>query len=501
MSVLDPPGRWLPAACFAPTPTARATRPAEARGCGLEVRRRLQPGTPQFVSQTTSSSSIIDVFTFELSKRTWRIRTRTAAVLRNADEDLAVLVAGPAWPSCPLLLLVLPADHGPGRLPALSILSSWSPPASSASGHRRRGRRQAGRAEPPWLGREGDRRAVAPAVGGVEASDDAYGAGGEILHEGLGAVRRGHSSWPPRTAPRRWRLCGPRRQTDAYAHGIVGYTGDAALVEAAGLAAIRRRLHQPDQPPWPESISGAERRFCSSAQRGLVRGSATGPSRYNERLQRLERRTDGRDHGSRHRQVSGTVVPASSSTIISRRSVGPELAHRPDPSARMERWSAQGPGGEVVQDGCRSPMMKAWIRSAPIRRCCWAWKKPVAEFMAGGPPGRCSAIRGVELLRPGVEGKGSRLRRTLRTLVEIDRWVSGTSTSSCPGAREVELLEDSVWGAEQVISRPRLVLCAWVRRARRRSGLPLPRRGRSGRRRLSGQGRASAYVRDLSPVR
>jgi catalase len=246
----DPPGpREDPAAGFRSYP--------DGQGDQAGPKRRLRPESfadhysqarQFFISQTDiEQQHIIDAFTFELSKcaRT-DIRTRMVAGLRNVHEDLARSVAdglGQAELPDPL-----PAAREPitdlAASSALSILANG--PDSFA------GRKlgilvsdgvDAGKlaeltsaAEQAQVNVE----IVAPAVGGVEASDgqrvpadQEIDGGPSVLYDAVVVLGLKRGTPPLASLPAARDFL-----TDAFAHGkFIGFTGGAApLFEAAGLA-------------------------------------------------------------------------------------------------------------------------------------------------------------------------------------------------------------------------------------------------------------------------
>jgi catalase len=248
----DPPGpREDPAAGFRTYP--------DGHGNEAGPKRRLRPESfadhysqarQFFVSQNEiEQQHIIDAFTFELSKcDRMAIRTRMVAALRNVHEDLARSVAdGLGLPELPD---PLPAAREPitdlAASPALSILANG--PGSFA------GRKlgilvsdgvEAGKlaeltsaAEQAQVNVE----IVAPAVGGVEASDgqrvpadQKIDGGPSVLYDAV--VVLGSKQGAPLLA-----VLPAARDfvADAFAHcKFIGFTGDSApLFEAAGLASL-----------------------------------------------------------------------------------------------------------------------------------------------------------------------------------------------------------------------------------------------------------------------
>jgi catalase len=248
----DPPGpREDPAAGFRTYP--------DGQGDQAGPERRLRPESfadhysqarQFFISQTdVEQQHITDAFVFELSKcDRVAIRTRMVAALRNVDQDLARSVAGG------LGLAELPDALPPARepvrdlaaSPALSILSNG--PDSFAG--RKLGILVTDGADAAKLAEltaaaeqaKVNVELVAPAVGGVEASDGHRVPAGQKLDGGPSvlydavvvlAAQDGAEALAALPAARDF-------VTDAYAHcKFVGYTGDAAaLFEAAGLSRL-----------------------------------------------------------------------------------------------------------------------------------------------------------------------------------------------------------------------------------------------------------------------
>ena len=246
----DPPGpREDPAAGFHTYP--------DGQGDQVGPKRRLRPESfadhysqarQFFISQTgTEQQHIIDAFTFELSKceRT-AIRTRMVAALRNVDGDLARSVAdGLGLPELPE---ALPAAREPltdlAGSPALSILANGP---DSFAGRKlgilvTDGVDAAKLAELTEAAEQANVNVelIAPAVGGIEASDgqrvpagQKIDGGPSVLYDAVVvlASKQGAPLLAALPAARDF-------VTDAFAHGkFIGYAGDAApLFEAAGLA-------------------------------------------------------------------------------------------------------------------------------------------------------------------------------------------------------------------------------------------------------------------------
>jgi catalase len=203
-----------------------------------------------FISQTdVEQQHIIDAFTFELSKvGKPAIRTRMVAALRNVDQDLARSVANG------LGLAELPDALPPARepitdlaaSPALSILANGP---DSFLGRKlgilvTDGADAAKLAELTTAAEEAEVTVelVAPAVGGVEASDghrvpadQKIDGGPSVLYDAVIvlAAQDGAEALAVLPAARDF-------VTDAYAHcKFIGYTSDAApLFEAAGLSRL-----------------------------------------------------------------------------------------------------------------------------------------------------------------------------------------------------------------------------------------------------------------------
>ena len=243
----DPPGpREDPAAGFRTYP--------DGQGDQAGPERRLRPESfadhysqarQFFISQTEiEQQHITDAFVFELSKcDRVAIRTRMVAALRNVDQDLARSVAGG------LGLAELPDALPPARepvrdlaaSPALSILSNG--PDSFAG--RKLGILVTDGADAAKLAEltaaaeqaKVNVELVAPAVGGIEASDghrvpagQKVDGGPSVLYDAVIvlAAKNGAEALAALPAARDF-------VTDAYAHcKFIGYTGDAApLFEAA----------------------------------------------------------------------------------------------------------------------------------------------------------------------------------------------------------------------------------------------------------------------------
>ena len=200
-----------------------------------------------FISQTeTEQQHITDAFVFELSKcGKTAIRSRMVAALRNVDEDLARSVADG------LGLAKLPDALPPARepvrdlaaSPALSILSNG--PDSFAG--RKLGILVTDGADAAKLASAAEEakvnvELVAPAVGGIEASDghrvaadQKIDGGPSVLYDAVIVLtaKDGAEALAALPAARDF-------VTDAYAHcKFIGYTGDATpLFEAAGLSRL-----------------------------------------------------------------------------------------------------------------------------------------------------------------------------------------------------------------------------------------------------------------------
>jgi catalase len=248
----DPPGpREDPAAGFGTYP--------DGQGDEAGPKRRLRPGSfadhysqarQFFVSQAeTEQQHIIDAFTFELSKcDRIDIRTRMVAALRNVHEDLARSVAGGL--GLPELPDPLPATREPitdlAASPALSIVANG--PDSFAG--RKLGILVGDGVDAAKLAEltsaaeqaQVNVEIVAPAVGGVEASDGQRVSAGQKIDGGPSVlydavVVLGSKQGTPLLAS----LPAARDfLTDAFAHcKFIGFTGDTApLFEAAGLASL-----------------------------------------------------------------------------------------------------------------------------------------------------------------------------------------------------------------------------------------------------------------------
>jgi catalase len=248
----DPPGpREDPAAGFRTYP--------DGQGDEAGPKRRLRPESfadhysqarQFFVSQTeVEQRHIIDAFAFELSKCDREaIRTRMVAGLRNVDEDLARSVAdglGLAELPDPL-----PAAREPVRdlaaSPALSILANGP---DSFAGRKlgiliTDGADAAKLAELTSAAEQAhvNVELVAPAVGGVEASDgqrapadQKIDGGPSVLYDAVIVLTAKDGAETLATLPAARDFV-----TDAYAHcKFIGYTDDAApLFEAAGLSRL-----------------------------------------------------------------------------------------------------------------------------------------------------------------------------------------------------------------------------------------------------------------------
>jgi catalase len=248
----DPPGpREDPAAGFRTYPDRQGDQGSPKRRLRLEsFADHYSQARQFFISQTgTEQQHIIDAFTFELSKcgRT-AIRTRMVAALRNVHENLARSVAGGL--GLPELPDPLPVAREPvsdlAASPALSILANGP---DSFAGRKlgilvTDGVDAAKLAEVTSAAEQADVTVefVAPAVGGVEASDGQSVPAGQKIDGGPSvlydavivlAAKDGAGALAVRPAARDF-------VTDAYAHcKFIGYTGDAApLLEAAGLAGL-----------------------------------------------------------------------------------------------------------------------------------------------------------------------------------------------------------------------------------------------------------------------
>ena len=245
----DPPGpREDPVAGFRTYP--------DGQGDQAGPKRRLRPESfadhysqarQFFISQTeTEQQHITDAFVFELSKcGKTAIRSRMVAALRNVDEDLARSVADG------LGLAELPDALPPARepvrdlaaSPALSILANG--PDSFAG--RKLGILVTDGADAAKLASAAEEakvnvELVAPAVGGIEASDghrvpadQKIDGGSSVLCDAVIVLtaKDGAEALAALPAARDF-------MTDAYAHyKFIGYTGDAApLFEAAGLSRL-----------------------------------------------------------------------------------------------------------------------------------------------------------------------------------------------------------------------------------------------------------------------
>ncbi len=197
----------------------------------------------------TEQQHITDAFVFELSKcGKTAIRSRMVAALRNVDEDLARSVAdGLGLPELPD---ALPPAREPVRdlpaSPALSILANG--PGSFAG--RKLGILVTDGADAAKLAEltaaAEDAKVtvelVAPAVGGIEASDghrvaadQKIDGGPSVLYDAVIVLtaKDGAEALAALPAARDF-------VTDAYAHcKFIGYTGDATpLFEAAGLSRL-----------------------------------------------------------------------------------------------------------------------------------------------------------------------------------------------------------------------------------------------------------------------
>ena len=202
------------------------------------------------VSQNEAEQQhIIDAFVFELSKcDRMAIRTRMVAGLRNVDEGLARSVAdGLGLPELPD---ALPPAREPVRdlpaSPALSILANG--PGSFAG--RKLGILVTDGADADKLAQltEAAEEAkvnvelVAPAVGGIQASDghrvpagQKIDGGPSVLYDAIIVLTTQDGAGALAALPAARDFV-----TDAYAHcKFIGYTGDAApLFEAAGLSRL-----------------------------------------------------------------------------------------------------------------------------------------------------------------------------------------------------------------------------------------------------------------------
>jgi catalase len=248
----DPPGpREDPAAGFRTYP--------DGQGDEAGSKRRLRPESfadhysqarQFFISQTeTEQQHIIDAFTFELSKcGRIGIRTRMVAGLRNVHEDLArPVAAGLGLPDLPEPLP--PAREPAGDLPASPALSILANGPDSFAGRKlgilvSHGADAGKLAELTSAAEQAQVSVeiVAPAVGGVEASDgqrvsadQEIDGGPSVLYDAV--VVLGSKQGTPLLAS------SPAARdflTDAFAHcKFIGFTGDAApLFDAAGLAGL-----------------------------------------------------------------------------------------------------------------------------------------------------------------------------------------------------------------------------------------------------------------------
>ena len=118
----DPPGpREDPAAGFAPTPTARATRPAQAAAAARKLRRPLQPG-PAVLHQPDRRRAAAHHRRVHLRAQQVRATRRSAAGWRPRSATWTRTWPGrspmaSAWPSCP-----------PPCRPPVSPSRTWPPP-------------------------------------------------------------------------------------------------------------------------------------------------------------------------------------------------------------------------------------------------------------------------------------------------------------------------------------------------------------------------------------
>jgi catalase len=265
MTMMNPQGRvnYEPNSCDPPgpreDPAAGFRTYPDGQGDQAGPKRRLRPESfadhysqagQFFASQTDiEQQHIIDAFTFELSKVDKpAIRSRMVAALRNVDQDLARAVANG------LGLAKLPDALPPARTPvrdlaasqALSILANG--PDSFAG--RKLGILVTDGADAAKLAgltaaaeeAKVNVELIAPAVGGVQASDghrvpadQKIDGGPSVLYDAVIvlAAKDGAEALAVLPAARDF-------VTDAYAHcKFIGYTGDAApLFEAAGLSPL-----------------------------------------------------------------------------------------------------------------------------------------------------------------------------------------------------------------------------------------------------------------------
>ena len=262
MAMANPPGRvnYEPSSWDPPgpreDPVAGFRTYPDGQGDQAGPKRRLRPESfadhysqarQFFISQTeTEQQHITDAFVFELSKcGKTAIRSRMVAALRNVDEDLARSVADG------LGLAELPDALPPARepvrdlaaSPALSILANG--PDSFAG--RKLGILVTDGADAAKLASAAEEakvnvELVAPAVGGIEASDghrvpadQKIDGGPSVLYDAVIVLtaKDGAEALAALPAARDF-------MTDAYAHcKFIGYTGDAApLFEAAGLSRL-----------------------------------------------------------------------------------------------------------------------------------------------------------------------------------------------------------------------------------------------------------------------
>jgi catalase len=232
---------------------------ADGHGDQAGPKRRLRPESfadhysqarQFFISQNEiEQQHIIDAFVFELSKcDRLAIRTRMVAGLRNVDEDLARSVA--AGLGLPELPDPLPPAREPVRdlpaSPALSILANGPDRfAGRKIGILATDGADGAKLADLWSAAGQEHvtvEVIAPAVGGIEASDGNRVPADQKIDGGPSVLYDAVVVLAPKQGALRLAANPAARDfvTDAYAHcKFIGYAGDVApLFEAAGLSSL-----------------------------------------------------------------------------------------------------------------------------------------------------------------------------------------------------------------------------------------------------------------------